>query len=55
GLADSWFVSGGRSSAFSDSKDAQNLAAGISIPYGYTLFDYSYSWNNYLSTIDNNG
>lgn len=55
GLADSWFVSGGRSSAFSNSKDAQNLAAGISIPYGYTLFDYSYSWNNYLSTIDNNG
>ncbi|ENV9336537.1 ShlB/FhaC/HecB family hemolysin secretion/activation protein [Klebsiella aerogenes] len=55
GLADSWFVSGGRSSAFSNSKDAQNFAAGISIPYGYTLFDYSYSWNSYLSTIDNNG
>ncbi|MDX6019297.1 ShlB/FhaC/HecB family hemolysin secretion/activation protein [Scandinavium sp. V105_16] len=55
GLADSWFVSGGRSSAFSNSKDAQNLAAGVSIPYGYSLLDYSYSWNNYLSTIDNNG
>lgn len=55
GLADSWFVSGGRSSAFSNSKDAQNFATGISIPYGYTLFDYSYSWNSYLSTIDNNG
>lgn len=53
GLADRWFVSGGRSSAFSDSKDAQNFAAGVSIPYGYTLFDYSYSWSNYLSTIDN--
>ncbi|WP_038164130.1 ShlB/FhaC/HecB family hemolysin secretion/activation protein, partial [Trabulsiella guamensis] len=24
-------------------------------PYGYTLLDYSYSWSNYLSTIDNNG
>ncbi|MFK3662105.1 ShlB/FhaC/HecB family hemolysin secretion/activation protein [Scandinavium sp. NPDC088450] len=55
GLADSWFVSGGRSSAFSNSKDAQNFAAGVSVPYGYSLFDYSYSWNNYLSTIDNNG
>lgn len=55
GLADRWFVSGGRSSAFSNSKDAQNFAAGVSVPYGYTLFDYSYSWNNYLSTIDNNG
>ncbi|TNV10118.1 ShlB/FhaC/HecB family hemolysin secretion/activation protein [Buttiauxella sp. B2] len=55
GLADSWFVSGGRSSAISNSKDAQNVAAGVSIPYGYSLFDYSYSWNNYLNTIDNNG
>lgn len=55
GLADSWFVSGGRSSAFSNSKDAQNVAAGVSIPYGYSLLDYSYSWNNYLSTLDNNG
>ena len=55
GLADSWFVSGGRSSAFSNSKDAQNVATGFSIPYGYSLFDYSYSWNNYYSTIDNNG
>jgi len=55
GLADSWFVSGGRSSAFSNSKDAQNFAAGVSVPYGYSLLDYSYSWNNYLSTIDNNG
>lgn len=55
GLADRWFVSGGRSSAFSNAKDAQNIAAGVSIPYGYTLFDYSYSWNNYLSTLDNHG
>jgi hemolysin activation/secretion protein len=55
GLADSWFVSGGRSSAFSNSKDAQNVAAGVSVPYGYSLLDYSYSWNNYLSTVDNNG
>ena len=55
GLADSWFVSGGRSSAFSHAKDAQNFAAGVSVPYGYSLLDYSYSWNNYLSTIDNNG
>jgi hemolysin activation/secretion protein len=55
GLADSWFVSGGRSSAFSNAKDAQNFAAGVSVPYGYSLLDYSYSWNNYLSTIDNNG
>lgn len=55
GLADKWFVSGGRSSDFSNSHDAQNFAAGFSVPYGYGLLDYSYSWSNYLSTIDNNG
>ncbi|ENG8679226.1 ShlB/FhaC/HecB family hemolysin secretion/activation protein [Enterobacter hormaechei] len=55
GLADKWFISGGRSSDFSNSKDAQNFAAGVSIPYSYGLLDYSYSWSNYLSTIDNNG
>ena len=55
GLADKWFVSGGRSSDFSTSHDAQNFAAGLSVPYGYGLLDYSYSWSNYLSVLDNNG
>jgi len=55
GLADKCFVSGARSSDFSNSHDAQSVQAGLSIPYGYSLFDYSYSWSNYLSTIDNNG
>ena len=55
GIADKWFVSGARSSDFSSSHDAQSVQAGLSIPYGYNLFDYSYSWSNYLSTIDNNG
>lgn len=55
GIADKWFVSGGRSSDFSSSHDAQNVQAGLSIPYGYTLLDYSYSWSNYLSTINNKG
>lgn len=55
GLADKWFVSGGRSSDFSSSKDAQNFAVGMSLPYGYSVLDYSYSWSNYLNTIDNSG
>ncbi|MFJ5159787.1 ShlB/FhaC/HecB family hemolysin secretion/activation protein [Pantoea sp. NPDC088449] len=55
GLADRWFISGGRSSAFSDWRDAQNLQAGVSVPYGYGLFDYSYSWSNYHSSFVNNG
>lgn len=37
------------------SHDARNFAAGVSLPYGYTLVDYTYSWSDYLSTIDNRG
>ncbi|MGD8107007.1 ShlB/FhaC/HecB family hemolysin secretion/activation protein [Pantoea sp. FN0302] len=55
GLADKWFISGGRSSAFSHARDAQNVQAGVSVPYGYGLLDYSYSWSDYRSTINNNG
>lgn len=54
GLADRWFVSGGRSSAFSEWRDAQNFQAGVSVPYGYGLLDYSYSWSNYHSSFTNN-
>lgn len=55
GLADQWFIGGGRSSAFSHARDAQNFQAGVSVPYGYGLLDYSYSWSDYRSTINNNG
>lgn len=55
GLADRWFISGGRSNAFSDWRDAQNLQAGVSVPYGYGLLDYSYSWSSYHSSFVNNG
>lgn len=55
GLADRWTVSGGRSSDFATAYDAQNFQAGISIPYGYGLMDYSWAWSNYRSTIINMG
>ena len=55
GIADRWFVSGGRSSDFSSTHDARNIQAGLSVPYGYSLFDYSYSWSDYLNTIHNHG
>ena len=51
GLADKWFVSGGRSSDFATRYDAQNFQTGLSVPYGYGLLDYSYSWSNYRSTV----
>ncbi|MGP3590294.1 ShlB/FhaC/HecB family hemolysin secretion/activation protein [Vagococcus sp. WN89Y] len=55
GLADKWFVSGGRSSDFASAYDAQNFQAGVSLPYGYSLLDYSYAWSNYRTTIMNMG
>ena len=55
GFADRWFISGGRSSAFSTWRDAQNVQAGVSVPWGYGLFDYSYSWSSYHSSFVNNG
>lgn len=51
GLADQWFIAGGRSSAFANDHDAQSVQAGVSLPYGYWLADYSYAWNSYLSTL----
>ncbi|MEW5287595.1 ShlB/FhaC/HecB family hemolysin secretion/activation protein [Erwinia papayae] len=51
GVADRWTLSGGRSSAFSQWRDAQNMQAGVSVPYGYGLLDYSYSWSNYHSSF----
>lgn len=53
GIADKWFISGGRSSDFATAYDAQNFQTGVSVPFGYGLLDYSYSWSNYRSTFDN--
>ncbi|WP_159565324.1 ShlB/FhaC/HecB family hemolysin secretion/activation protein [Budvicia diplopodorum] len=55
GLADKWYVSGAKSSDFSNSHDAQSVQASLSVPYGYGLLDYSYSYSDYLSSIDNRG
>ncbi|BDH46944.1 peptide transporter [Salmonella enterica subsp. enterica serovar Choleraesuis] len=55
GLADRWYISGGRSSAFSPHRDAQTFQTGVSVPWGWWLFSYDYSWSNYHSTIDNQG
>ncbi len=55
GLADQWFVSGARSSDFAHSYNARSVQAGVSLPYGYWLFDYNYSYSDYQNTILNNG
>lgn len=55
GLADQWFVSGAQSSDFSNSHDAHSVQAGVSVPYGYWLINYSYSYSDYLSTVNSQG
>lgn len=55
GLADQWFMTGARSSDFANDHDARSVQAGVSLPYGYWLMDYNYSYSDYLSTIDNQG
>ena len=55
GLADKTFISGGRSSDFATRYDAQTFQTGLSVPYGYGLLDYSYSWSNYRSTVPQMG
>lgn len=55
GLADQWFVTGARSSDFANDHDARSVQAGVSLPYGYWLADYNYSYSDYVSTIDNQG
>ncbi|EPB4202412.1 ShlB/FhaC/HecB family hemolysin secretion/activation protein [Yersinia sp. 1652 StPb PI] len=55
GLADQWFVSGSRSSDFASSHNARSVQTGVSVPYGYWLADYNYSYSDYLSTVTNRG
>ncbi|MGC6388927.1 ShlB/FhaC/HecB family hemolysin secretion/activation protein [Ewingella sp. S1.OA.A_B6] len=55
GLADQWFVSTARSSDWASDHDARSVQAGVNLPYGYWLFDYNYSYSDYLSTIESQG
>ncbi|PWC22437.1 hemolysin activator protein [Brenneria roseae subsp. roseae] len=53
GIADQWFISGGHSSEFNDGKDADNLQAGVSLPYGYWNLNYDYSKSRYRNDFLN--
>ncbi len=55
GLADQWFVSASRSGDGASDHDAKSVQAGVNLPYGYWLFDYNYSYSDYLSTIESQG
>ncbi len=55
GIADQWFVSGARSSDFASDHNARSVQAGFSVPYGYWMVDYNYSYSDYLTTLNNRG
>ncbi|XBS70617.1 ShlB/FhaC/HecB family hemolysin secretion/activation protein [Acerihabitans sp. KWT182] len=55
GLADQWFLNASRSSGFVSDRNARSVQAGFSLPYGYWLLDYSYSYSDYLNTINEQG
>ncbi|MEA9393211.1 ShlB/FhaC/HecB family hemolysin secretion/activation protein [Acerihabitans sp. TG2] len=55
GLADQWYIGGSRSSAFMNGRNARSLQTGFSLPYGYWLLDYSYSYSDYVNTISSQG
>lgn len=55
GFADQWFISGARSSDFASDHNARSVQADFSVPYGYWLLDYNYSYSDYLTTINNQG
>ncbi len=54
-LGDRSFVSVTKSSDFSPSRDAVSLQTGISLPYGYSLLDYSYVYSGYDSLLTQRG
>ncbi|GKW28953.1 ShlB/FhaC/HecB family hemolysin secretion/activation protein [Pectobacterium brasiliense] len=53
GLADQWFVNGGHSSEFRDSRNVESLQAGVSLPYGYWTLSYDYSQSRYRNDFIN--
>lgn len=55
GLADQWTFSGTRSSAFATNHNARSVQTGVSLPWGYWLGNYHYSYSDYLSTLRNRG
>jgi len=50
-LADQWTLSAGRDSEFHQDRRSRSLQAGVSVPYGYWLFNAQYSWSDFYQTL----
>ncbi len=50
-LADRWWLTASRDSAFSHSYGSKALSGGVSLPYGYWTLGYQYAWNDFFQPI----
>ncbi|MEI7240115.1 MULTISPECIES: ShlB/FhaC/HecB family hemolysin secretion/activation protein [Pectobacterium] len=50
-LADRWWLTASRDSAFSHSYGSKALSGGMSLPYGYWTLGYQYAWNDFFQPI----
>ncbi|CPR15238.1 ShlB/FhaC/HecB family hemolysin secretion/activation protein [Brenneria goodwinii] len=50
-LADRWWLTASRDSAFSHRYGSHALSSGLSLPYGYWTLAYQYAWNDFFQPI----
>ncbi|WP_240618616.1 ShlB/FhaC/HecB family hemolysin secretion/activation protein [Pectobacterium punjabense] len=50
-LADRWWFTASRDSAFSHNYGSKALSGGMSLPYGYWTLGYQYAWNDFFQPI----
>lgn len=50
-LADRWWLTASRDSAFSHRYGSHALSGGLSLPYGYWTLAYQYAWNDFFQPI----
>lgn len=55
GLADQWGFSASRDSEFHHDRRSRSLSGSVSLPYGYSLLSYLYSWSDFSQWIPFNG
>ncbi|KKI44097.1 peptide transporter [Hafnia alvei] len=55
GLADQWVFSASHDSKFRHDRRSRSLSGSVSLPYGYSLLSYLYSWSDFSQWIPFNG
>ena len=50
-MADLWVLSASRDNAFVQDRRSRSLSGSLSVPYGYWLFSYQASWNDFYQDL----